>query len=81
MKQMHNYRSFQQIEADLRVLKLKKQVDLLFLKNSISSTKQSLSFKAMMANFLGGLGFTLAKRRNQIFISALEFGLRYFLKR
>nr|WP_042001179.1 DUF6327 family protein [Capnocytophaga canimorsus] len=53
---MHNYRSFQQIEADLRVLKLKKQVDLLFLKNSISSTKQSLSFKAMMANFLGGLG-------------------------
>nr|WP_156133179.1 hypothetical protein [Capnocytophaga canimorsus] len=51
------------------------------MKNSISSTKQSLSFKAMMANFLGGLGFTLARRRNQIFISALEFGLRYFLKR
>ncbi|MDO4228931.1 MAG: DUF6327 family protein [Capnocytophaga sp.] len=66
------YQSFEEIETDLKILKLKKQIDMLYLKTNVSDLKQHFSVQNLVANAFSRVGFSLLSPRKRWFNLAIE---------
>ncbi|SDS37666.1 DUF6327 family protein [Gramella sp. MAR_2010_147] len=52
---MRVYSSFQEIDKDLKILKLQTEIDKEEIKLSLDQTKESLSAKSLFSNMMGSL--------------------------
>ena len=78
-KKMNNktYSSFEEIDNDIRLLRLEKEIDKLSLTQQVSASAESLSPKNLLANTWVSLLFN-----NKRWINiALEYGMQLLAKR
>lgn len=75
------YQSFEEIETDLKILKLQKQIDMLHLKNNVSDLKQHFSAKNLIASAFSGVGLSLLSPRKRWLNLAIEYAIYWFIKR
>lgn len=82
MKQNKIYSSFEEIDNDLRILKLTKEIESLELKNNISDLKEYFSVKNMLTNSLSVLGSSLFDTGKKRWLGlALDYVLYFFFKK
>jgi len=75
---MRRYKTFEEVNTDLRLLKIQSDIDKEELKTSIEKTKDSLS----PSNLIGGLVGSLATRAIalKLLVPIAGFALNKFLK-
>lgn len=71
------YRSFEEIDTDLRILRLEKEIDRLSLTQQVSASVESLTLK----NLLGGTWLSVLFKGNRWVNVLLEFGLGFLFRR
>lgn len=81
MKRNRIYQSFEEIESDLKILRLKKEIDWLQLKNSTSNFTDSLAPKSLIANAFSNVGGDFFKPKNRWFGLIVDYALYYFFKK
>ena len=59
MTKNKTYNSFEEIETDLKILKLTKEINMLQLKNNMTDLKKNLSVKNIIASSFSGTGISL----------------------
>ena len=70
------YSSFEEIDNEIRLLRLEKEIDRLSLSQQVSASAESLSPKNLLANTLGSL-FNNKRWLN----IALGYGMQFLAKR
>lgn len=75
------YNSFEEIEADLKMLKLKKQIDGLYLKSNISDLKESLSLKNIVSSAFSNVGLSLLNPKRRWVNLLIDYGIYFLFKR
>ncbi|MDO5609158.1 MAG: DUF6327 family protein [Capnocytophaga sp.] len=81
MKTTNNYISFEEIEQQLRVLKLKKQVDMLCLKDNVSQVKENLTPSGIVSGIASGLNLGSLTGRKHWFSWLIEIGVALINRR
>lgn len=82
MKQNKIYSSFEEIDNDLRILKLTKEIESLELKNNISDLKEQFSVKNVLTNSLSALGVSLFDTGKKRWLGlALDYALYFLFKK
>ena len=67
------YSSFEEIDNDLKVLKLKKDIDILCLKSDYQSILRNLSFKNIFSDAITQVRESLFATRKNLFVLGVEF--------
>lgn len=76
------YESFDQIENDLKILKLTKRISMLQLKSNVSDLKDSLSVKNILSNTFSSMGVSLlSTSKKRWFRLVVDYLLYYIFKR
>lgn len=75
------YNSFEEIETDLKMLKLKKQIDALYLKGNISDLKESLSPKNIVSNAFSSIGLSLLNPKKRWMNLLIDYGIFLLFRR
>lgn len=75
------YQSFEEIETDLKILKLKKQIDGLYLKNNVSDLKDSLSVKNIVSNTFTNIGFSFLNPKTRWMNLIVDYAIYFLLRR
>lgn len=75
------YKSFQEIETDLKILKLKKEIDLLYLKSNASDLKDNLSFGNIVSNAFSNVGLSFLRTRKPWWSLILGYVIQYLIRR
>lgn len=75
------YLSFEEIDNDLKILKLKKDIDLLCVKSDYHSLMRNLSVKHIFSDAITQIKESFFSKRSSLLSLAGEFILRRFLNR
>lgn len=75
------YSSFEEIDNDLKILKLKKDIDVLCLKSDYQSILRNLSFKNIFSDTITQVRESLFATKKNLFVLGTEFLLRRFLSK
>ncbi len=75
------YQSFEEIDTDLKILKLKKEIDMLQLKNSAINLKKGLSFKGILSETFSSVGLSLLNPEKRWIRLAADYVLYRFFRR
>ncbi|GET44856.1 MAG: DUF6327 family protein [Capnocytophaga felis] len=75
------YQSFEEIETDLKILKLKKQIDGLYLKNNVSDLKDSLSVKNIVSSTFTNIGFSFLNPKTRWMNLIVDYAIYFLLRR
>lgn len=75
------YQSFEEIEADLKILKLKKQIDMLHLKNDASGLKQTFSMKNIVSSTFSNVGLSLFSPKKRWLNLFIDYGIYFLFRR
>ncbi|GIM50165.1 DUF6327 family protein [Capnocytophaga stomatis] len=75
------YQSFEEIETDLKILKLKKQIDGLYLKNNVSDLKDNLSVKNIVSNTFTNIGFSFLNPKKRWMNLIVDYAIYFLLRR
>ncbi len=75
------YSSFEEIDNDLKILKLKKDIDLLCVKSDYQSLMRNLSFRNIFSDTLVQVKESMFSKKSSLLSLAGEFVLRRFLNR
>ncbi|MFK8298842.1 DUF6327 family protein [Capnocytophaga cynodegmi] len=75
------YQSFEEIETDLKILKLKKQIDGLYLKNNVSDLKDNLSVKNVVSNTFSNIGFSFLNSKTRWINLIVDYAIYFLLRR
>ena len=73
------YTSLEEIENDLRALKLKKDIDLMCLRSDYQSLLRHLSIGGLFADSLGHLRHAIVEKQKGLLSLVTSFLLRRFL--
>lgn len=73
------YTSYAEIDRDLEILKLQKEIDLHKLALSVEKTIDSLSPGSLMQNVLGNVG-TVVTKHDWLYKLVVPFLIRRFMK-
>ena len=73
------YTSLEEIENDLRALRLKKDIDLMCLKSDYQRLLRHLSISELFADSLGHLRHAIAEKQKSLLSLVTSFLLRRFL--
>ncbi|MDO4879963.1 MAG: hypothetical protein Q3983_01665 [Capnocytophaga sp.] len=74
------YTSLQQIEDDLKILRLKKEIDWVCLKSDYQSFLRNLSVKRIFFDTIADVKESFMSRKKGLLAMGVEFLLRRFLK-
>lgn len=72
------YTSFEEIDNDLKILKVKKDIDLLCLKTDYQRILRNLSIKHLFSDFVSEMKDSFLSVKNNVFLVAGQYLLRKF---
>jgi len=75
------YSSYAEIELELEILKLEKELNLQKIKLNVEKTKESLLPKNIIKSFLGDYKSILSDSSGMIFNTAIPLIINWFTKR
>ena len=78
MTKNKTYNSFEEIETDLKILKLTKEINMLQLKNNMTDLKKNLSVKNIIASSFSGTGISLLNIGKKRWLSLIADYLVYY---
>lgn len=74
------YSSFEEIDNDLKILKLKKDIDLLCVKSDYQSLLRNLSVRNILSDTISQVKENLFAKKGSLLRIGAEFLLRRFLR-
>lgn len=74
------YSSFEEIDNDLKILKLKKDIDLLCVKSDYQSLLRNLSVKNILSDTISQVKENLFSKKGSLLRIGAEFLIRRFLR-
>lgn len=74
------YSSFEEIDNDLKILKLKKDIDLLCVKSDYQSLLRNLSVRNILSDTISQVKENLFSKKGSLLRIGAEFLIRRFLR-
>lgn len=74
------YSSFEEIDNDLKILKLKKEIDLLCVKSDYQSLLRNLSVRNILSDTISQVKENLFSKKGSLLRIGAEFLIRRFLR-
>lgn len=81
MKKNRCFASFDDIDKELKILKLKKQINTLQMKNGFTQLKEDFTVPNLVISSVSSLGFSSLTSNKKWISKALEIGLLLLLRR